>query len=257
MRIDILTLFPEMFGEVFSHGVMGRAIENGLVDIRTLNFRNFAHDRHHTVDDAPYGGGAGMVLKPEPLFEAVESIMSEMAGAGGTPGHDIRRKIVLMTPQGRGFSQEMAGEFAVLDHIVLICGRYEGFDERVRQYLATDEVSVGDFVLSGGELAAMVVADAVIRLLPGVLGSLESAEDDSFSEGLLQFPQYTRPPDFKGWQVPDILLSGNHEEIARWRRRQSLARTTERRPDLLEARARCESEGHPGAGQAAQLSKKG
>lgn len=246
-----------MFGEVFSHGVMGRAIENGLVDIRTRNFRDFAHDRHHTVDDTPYGGGAGMVLKPGPLFEAVENIISEAVPADEAQGHEVRRKIILMTPQGRSFSQEMARELSALDHIVLICGRYEGFDERVRQYLATDEVSIGDFVLSGGELPAMVVADAVIRLLPGVLGSLESAEDDSFSEGLLQFPQYTRPQDFKGWQVPDILLSGNHEEIARWRRQQSLARTMERRPDLLEAGARCGSEGLSSAGQAAQLNKEG
>ncbi len=230
MRIDILTLFPEMFGEVFAHSIMGRAIERGLVDIRTRNFRDFTHDRHHTVDDYPYGGGPGMLLKPGPLFDAVESVVSEMPSSGDKPAS---RKIVLLTPQGTPFSQRMAREFSGLDHLVLICGRYEGVDERVRLHLATDEVSIGDYVLSGGELPAMVVSEAVVRLIPGVLGSMESAEDDSFSEGLLQFPQYTRPPDFKGWKVPEILLSGNHEEIAKWRREQSIVRTMKKRPDLL------------------------
>ena len=230
MRIDILTLFPEMFKEVFAHSIMGRAIERGLVDIRMLNFRDFAHDRHHTVDDYPYGGGSGMVLKPDPLFEAVEAVVSEVDTVAEMP---LKRKIVLLTPQGRPFAQDMARELAGLEHLVLLCGRYEGVDERVRQYLVTDELSIGDYVLSGGELPAMVVAEAVVRLLPGVLGSAESAEDDSFSGGLLQFPQYTRPPEYRGWQVPEILLSGNHEEIDRWRRQQALKRTIERRPDLL------------------------
>lgn len=231
MRIDILTLFPEMFGEVFAHSIMGRAVERGLVDIKTVNYRDYAHDRHHTVDDYPYGGGPGMVLKPEPLFEAVETVLSENGEACECAS--LRRKVVLLTPQGRPFTQEAARELSGLDHLVLICGRYEGVDERVRQYLATDELSIGDYVLSGGELPAMVVTEAVVRLLPGVLGSAESAQDDSFTKNLLQFPQYTRPPEFRGRTVPEVLLSGNHEEIARWRRQQSLARTIERRPDLL------------------------
>lgn len=230
MRIDILTLFPEMFKEVFAHSIMGRAIERGLVDIRTLNFRDFAHDKHRTVDDYPYGGGFGMVLKPGPLFEAVEAVVSEVDTAAEMP---LKRKIVLLTPQGRPFAQHVARELAGLEHLVLMCGRYEGVDERVRQRLVTDELSIGDYVLSGGELPAMVVVEAVVRLLPGVLGSAESAEDDSFSDGLLQFPQYTRPAEYRGWQVPEILLSGNHEEIAQWRRQQALKSTIERRPDLL------------------------
>ncbi|MEW6033664.1 MAG: tRNA (guanosine(37)-N1)-methyltransferase TrmD [Chloroflexota bacterium] len=229
MRIDIVTLFPEMFAAVFSHSIIGRAASRGLVDIRTCNFRNYAHDRHRTVDDYPYGGGAGMVLKPEPLFEAVEAIVAETHGQGAGQ----RREVVLLTPQGRLFNQDIARELAALDHLVLICGRYEGVDERVRQHLASMELSIGDYVLSGGEVAAMVVVDAVVRLLPGSLGSEEAAWDDSFVNGLLQFPQYTRPPEYRGWVVPSVLLSGNHEEVARWRRRQSLLRTMERRSELL------------------------
>ncbi|MBI2957770.1 MAG: tRNA (guanosine(37)-N1)-methyltransferase TrmD [Chloroflexi bacterium] len=244
MRLDILTLFPEMFAPVFSHSIMGRAIERNLVDIRTRNFRDYAHDRHRTVDDYPYGGGSGMVLKPEPLFEAVEAVLAEWP-AGTSMGGAMRRKIVLLTPQGRRFTQEIARDLASLDHLVMVCGRYEGVDERVREHLATDEISIGDYVLSGGELPAMVVAEAVVRLLPGVLGSAESAEDDSFSAGLLQFPQYTRPPDFRGWRVPDILLSGNHEEIARWRHGQALSRTVSKRPDLLPEDALSKREAGP------------
>lgn len=230
MRIDILTLFPEMFSGILAHSIPGRAISLGRVDVRTHNFREFARDKHRTVDDYPYGGGAGMVLKPEPLFEAVESVVAEAEAQGLTPD---RRRIILLTPQGRTLAQKLVLELAQQEHLVLICGRYEGVDERVRQHLATDEISIGDYVLSGGEIPAMVVVDAVMRLVPGVLGSAESGRDDSFSGGLLQFPQYTRPEVYREWAVPPVLLSGNHEDIARWRRDQAVARTLQRRPDLL------------------------
>ena len=227
MRFHILTLFPEMFDSPFSHGIIQRARESGLIEISTHNFRDHAHDRHRTVDDYPFGGGAGMLLKPEPLFEAVEAVR-------GSGGLDESTPVVLLSPQGRRLTQRVVEELAREDDIVLLCGRYEGFDERVRQYLATDEISVGDYVLGGGELAAMVVVDAVARLVPGVVGSAASTEDDSFTTGLLQHPQYTRPSEFRGLEVPEVLLSGNHGEIARWRRRESLRRTFERRPDLLD-----------------------
>jgi len=226
MRIDILCLFPEMFASPFSHSIVKRATERGLVEVVTHNIRDFAHDRHATVDDAPYGGGAGMVLKPEPVFETVEHVR-QIAGFPGSP-------VILLTPQGRLFSQAVAAEFSGLEHLMLICGHYEGVDERVAAYLATDQLSIGDYVLTGGELAALVVVDAVVRLIPGVLGSDESAGDDSHSGGLLEYPQYTRPERFRDWSVPPVLLSGNHGEIAAWRRRQSLLRTAARRPDLLD-----------------------
>jgi len=226
MRIDILCLFPEMFVSPFSHSIVKRATERGLVEVVTHNIRDFAHDRHATVDDAPYGGGAGMVLKPEPVFEAVEHVR-QIAGRAESP-------VVLLTPQGRLFSQKIAAEFSAREHLMLICGHYEGVDERVAAHLATDQLSIGDYVLTGGELAAMVVVDAVVRLLPGVLGSEESAGDDSHSSGLLEYPQYTRPEQFQEWAVPPVLLSGNHGEIAAWRRRQSLLRTALKRPDLLD-----------------------
>ncbi len=226
MRIDILCLFPEMFVSPFSHSIVKRATERGFVEVVTHNIRDFAHDRHATVDDAPYGGGAGMVLKPEPVFEAVEHARL-LTGRASSP-------TILLTPQGRLFSQKIAAELAQLEHLMLICGHYEGVDERVAAHLATDQLSIGDYVLTGGELAAMVVVDAVVRLLPGVLGSEESACDDSHSSGLLEYPQYTRPEQYQGWSVPAVLLSGNHGEIAAWRRRQSLLRTALRRPDLLE-----------------------
>ena len=226
MRIDILCLFPEMFVSPFSHSIVKRATERGLVEVVTHNIRDFAHDRHATVDDAPYGGGAGMVLKPEPVFEAVEHVR-QIAGHTESP-------VVLLTPQGRLFSQRIAAEFSEREHLTLICGHYEGVDERVAAHLATDQLSIGDYVLTGGELAAMVVVDAVVRLLPGVLGSDESAGDDSHSSGLLEYPQYTRPEQFQEWAVPPVLLSGNHGEIAAWRRRQSLLRTALKRPDLLD-----------------------
>ncbi|MDD4873678.1 MAG: tRNA (guanosine(37)-N1)-methyltransferase TrmD [Dehalococcoidales bacterium] len=229
MRIDILTLFPKMFEDFFSTGISQRAVTNKLVEVNIHNIRDYTHDKHHIVDDYAYGGGAGMVMKPEPIFEAVEHIKRETAGKKYK-----KSSIVLTTPQGRLFSQGIANELTQYDHLIIICGHYEGVDERVQKYLATDEISIGDYVLSGGEPAAMVVVDAVTRLLPGVLGSEESAKDDSHTNGLLEYPQYTRPEVFREWTVPEILLSGNHGEIAKWRREQSILRTARRRPDLLE-----------------------
>jgi len=229
LRIDIFTLFPEMFQSTFSVGIFKRAIDQKLVSVNTHNIRDCAHDTHHTVDDYAYGGGAGMILKTEPIFEAVESIKSDIHAREGADALPI----ILLTPQGRLFTQDIAGELSRYGHIILICGHYEGVDERVRQHLVTDEISVGDYVLSGGELAAMVVVDAVVRLLPGVLGSEASLLDDSHTAGLLEYPQYTRPAAYRGWSVPQILLSGNHAQIANWRREQSILRTLERRPELL------------------------
>ncbi|GBD14286.1 tRNA (guanine-N(1)-)-methyltransferase [bacterium HR25] len=224
MRIDILTIFPEMFRGPFDESIIKRAREAGLVEIHVHNIRDWATDRHRTVDDYPYGGGPGMVMKPEPIFAAAEAVLAM----------DVRRgPLVLLTPIGRLFSQQVAEELARQERLLLICGRYEGFDARVHHYLATDEISIGDYVLSGGELPAMVVVDAVVRLLPGALGDPESAHQESFAQGLLEYPHYTRPAEFRGWRVPDILLSGNHQEIARWRRRQSILLTARRRPDLL------------------------
>jgi tRNA (guanine37-N1)-methyltransferase len=228
LRIDIFTLFPRMFKEPFNSGIFQRAVANGLVEVNTYNIRDFTHDKHHVVDDYPYGGGAGMVMKPEPIFEAVEAVRQQAAAEEGR-----ELPVILLTPQGRPFTQAVAQELSQQPHIMLICGHYEGVDERVHQHLATDEISIGDYVLSGGEPAVMVVIDAVVRLLPGVLGSEDSAKEDSHSNGLLEYPQYTRPALFKEWPVPEILLSGNHGEIARWRRRQSILRTLKRRPDLL------------------------
>ncbi len=223
MKIHILTLFPDMFAGPFGDSIIKRAVEQGLVDIDIYNIRDYTRDKHHIVDDSPYGGGPGMVLKPEPLFEAVEAVK----GVAEMP-------VILLTPQGRLFNQRIAEELAGKEELILICGHYEGVDERVREHLVTDEISIGDYVLSGGEFAAMVVVDAVVRQLPGALGSEESVGDDSHSTGLLEYPQYTRPQSFRGWEVPDILLSGNHAEIERWRRGQSLRRTAERRPDLIQ-----------------------
>jgi len=223
VHIDILTLFPEMFQGPFSIGIFKRAIDLKLVSLNIHNIRDYTHDKHHTVDDYAYGGGAGMVLKPEPIFEAVESIKPE---SGAVP-------IILLTPQGRLFCQQIAQELSAYRHLILICGHYEGVDERVREHLVTDEISIGDYVLSGGELAAMVVVDAVVRLLPGVLGSEASPLDDSHATGLLEYPQYTRPAGYRGWSVPQVLVSGNHAQIAKWRREQAILRTLERRPELL------------------------
>ena len=234
MHIDILTLFPEMFDSPFSTSILKRAINRELVSISLHNIRDHTHDRHHIVDDYTYGGGTGMVLKPEPIFEAVESIKAGFDGQ--EPGH---LPVVLLTPQGRCFCQEIACELSKCSHLILVCGRYEGVDERVREHLVTDEISIGDYVLSGGELAAMVVVDAVARLLPGVLGSEISAADDSYATGLLEYPQYTRPEVYRDWSVPQILLSGNHAHIARWRREQAIQRTMNRRPELLDKANLC------------------
>jgi tRNA (guanine37-N1)-methyltransferase len=223
VHIDILTLFPQMFQGIFDFGIFKRAMDQKLVSLGIHNIRDYTHDKHHTVDDYPYGGGAGMVLKPEPIFEAVESVKGEP----DTP-------VILLTPQGRLFSQQIAQELSQHSRLTIICGHYEGVDERVSEHVATDEISIGDYVLSGGELAAMVVVDAVVRLLPGVLGSEESPLDDSHVAGLLEYPQYTRPPVYRGWSVPEVLLSGNHAEVDKWRREQSILRTLRRRPELLD-----------------------
>jgi tRNA (guanine37-N1)-methyltransferase len=228
MRIDILTIFPKMFEVPFGTGIFKRAIDSGLVTINPVNIRDYTHDKHHTTDDYPYGGGAGMVMKPEPIFEAVEAIKEKLDNKG------VDLPVVLLSPQGRLFSHQVAQELAQHPHIVLICGHYEGVDERVAEHLATDIISIGDYVLTGGELPAMVVADAVLRLVPGVLGSEESTIEDSHAGGLLEYPQYTRPANFRGWKVPEVLLSGNHGQIAKWRREQIIKRTLERRPELLD-----------------------
>jgi tRNA (guanine37-N1)-methyltransferase len=223
VHIDILTLFPQMFQGIFDSGIIKRAIDQKLVSLGVHNIRDYTHDKHHTADDYPYGGGAGMVLKPEPIFEAVESIEREA---------DV--PVILLSPQGRLFSQQVAQELSRHSHLILICGHYEGVDERVREHLATDEISIGDYVLSGGELAAMVVIDAVFRLVPGVLGSEASPLDDSHVAGLLEYPQYTRPDTYRGWSVPEVLLSGNHAQIDNWRREQAIRRTYKHRPELLD-----------------------
>ena len=228
MRIDILTLFPQMFEAPFSSGIFKRAIDNGLVSLNLINIRDYTHDKHHTADDYPYGGGAGMVLKPEPIFEAVDAIKANLDKEEG------ELPVILLSPQGRLFSHKIAQEISQQSHIVLICGHYEGIDERVMEQLATDTISIGDYVLTGGEVPAMVVADAVLRLVPGVLGSEESPLDDSHASGLLEYPQYTRPAEYRGWSVPEILLSGNHAQIAKWRREQIIRRTLEKRPELLD-----------------------
>jgi tRNA (guanine37-N1)-methyltransferase len=220
MHFDIFTLFPSMFQGPLSESILKRAQEQGLLSIALHNIRDATTDRHHVVDDYPYGGGAGMVMKPDPVFASVEAVHQ------GGP-------IILLSPQGRLFTQQIARELAQEARITLICGHYEGIDERVRQHLATDEISIGDYILTGGELAAMLVVDAVSRLLPGVLGGEASTLEESHSSGLLEYPHYTRPPDFRGWRVPEVLLSGNHAEIEKWRRKESLRRTKERRPDLF------------------------
>jgi len=229
MRFDIFTLFPQMFQGPFSDSILKRASEAGLIELCVHDIREYTTDRHHVCDDYPYGGGAGMVMKPEPIFAAVEAVLGAAVGSDAEPP---AVPIILLTPQGRLFSQTVAQELSRSARLALICGHYEGVDERVRLHLATDEISIGDYVLTGGELPAMVVVDAVSRLVPGVLDA-GSTLQESHGDGLLEYPQYTRPPDFRGWQVPDVLLSGNHGQIAAWRREQSLLRTLRRRPDLL------------------------
>ena len=222
MIIDIITLFPEIFFGPLAESIVGRAVKNGLVKINTVNLRDYAHDERGTVDDKPYGGGPGMLLKPEPLFEAVEDIRTD------------KSHVILTAPQGQSFSQQIAGELKTYEHLIIICGHYEGVDERVRTELIDREISIGDFILTSGNLAAMVMTDAIVRLLPGVLGCDASSEDESFSHGLLEYPQYTRPPEFRGMKVPEILLSGDHGRIAAWRREQAEDITRINRPDLWE-----------------------
>ncbi|HXI73790.1 MAG TPA: tRNA (guanosine(37)-N1)-methyltransferase TrmD [Verrucomicrobiae bacterium] len=221
MKIDVLTLFPAMFAGPLDESIVNRARQSGLLDLKIHQLRDWTHDRHKTVDDRPFGGGPGMLLKPEPLFEAIESLQRE------------KTRVILLSPSGRKFDQAIARALAQQEDLLLVCGSYEGFDERVREALADDELSIGDYVLTNGALPAMVVIDAVTRLLPGVLGDDESSHDESFSHGLLEYPQYTRPAEFRGMRVPDVLLSGNHAEIEKWRREQAKLQTEKQRPDLL------------------------
>ncbi|MEK6725637.1 MAG: tRNA (guanosine(37)-N1)-methyltransferase TrmD [Deltaproteobacteria bacterium] len=224
MRFDILTIFPEMFASPFEHSILKRAREAGFVDINLVNIRDFAEDRHQMTDDYPYGGGNGMVMKPEPIVRALRDV-EEKSGKG---------KVILLSPSGKEFDQSTAKRLSTEHHLVMICGRYEGVDERVRNGFVDEEISIGDYILTGGEFPAMIIVDAVSRLIPGVLGCSESPEEESFSKDLLEYPQYTRPPEFEGMRVPDVLLSGNHAEISRWRRREAFRKTLLVRPDLLE-----------------------
>lgn len=223
MRFDVFTLFPEVFEPYLGASILQRARQRGLAEIHLHNIRDWAPDKHHVTDDEPYGGGGGMVMKPEPVFAAVEAIL----------GRPPACPLVLLTPQGRVFTQQVAQELCQVPRLGLLCGRYEGLDERIRQHLVTEEISIGDYVLTGGELPALVLIDAVARLLPGALGDPDGAWDDSHASGLLEYPHYTRPPEFRGWRVPEVLLSGDHAKLARWRRQQALLRTWQRRPDLL------------------------
>ena len=223
MRFDIFSLFPEVFPPYLNTSILKRAQENGLLQVQTHDIRDWATDKHHTADDTPYGGGGGMVMKPEPVFAAVEAVL----------GSPPECPLILMSPQGRPFTQKIAFELAEQDHLALLCGRYESLDERIREHLVTDSISIGDYVLTGGELPALVLIDAITRLLPGALGDPEAPADDSHATGLLEYPHYTRPPEFRSWGIPDVLLSGNHAEINRWRRQESLRRTLIHRPDLL------------------------
>ena len=229
LRVDIITIFPDYFREAFDYGIVRRARAAGLVSIQPHDLRSWTLDKHHVVDDRPFGGGDGMVLKPEPIFAAVESL------AGARRREDIlgTKRVVLLSPQGKPLTQSIASDFASSEQLVLICGRYEGVDERVANALVTDEISIGDYVLSGGEPAALVVIDATVRLIPGALGSETSATTESFSDGLLDYPHYTRPPEFEGMRVPEVLLTGHHAEIARWRRDAAKEKTKRNRPDLL------------------------
>jgi tRNA (guanine37-N1)-methyltransferase len=227
MKIDILTLFPEICRAPLSESMMKRAQENKIVDLRIHNLRDWTTDKHHIVDDAPFGGGQGMVMKPEPIFAAVDELKQSAIS-------NQQSKIILMSPAGRGFDQTMATELSKESHLIIICGHYEGVDHRVIEHIVDLEISIGDYVLTNGAIAAVVLVDAVARLLPGVLGHEQSAHDDSFSAGLLEAPQYTRPAEFRGWKIPEVLLSGNHAEIAKWRKEQALKRTKQNRPDLLD-----------------------
>lgn len=237
MNVYILTLFPQIFEGPFNTGLFQKAVESGVVKLEIRNIRDYTHDKHHTTDDYPYGGGAGMVMKPEPLFEAVDSIRTELAQSG-----IFNVPVILLSPQGRLFTEQVAIELAKHTHLIFICGQYEGIDERVSEHLVSDEISIGDYVLTGGEIAAMVVVNAIARLIPGFLGSPDSLLAESHTKGLLEYPQYTRPPVFRDWAVPEVLLSGNHAQIAQWRHEQSLIRTAKRRPDMLASEKLCSEE---------------
>jgi tRNA (guanine37-N1)-methyltransferase len=228
MQFDVFTLLPEIFPPYLDNSIMKRARERGLIDVRVHNIRDYTHDKHHTTDDTPYGGGGGMVMKPEPVFEAIESVLGLPAPS------ESNVPIILLTPQGRVFNQSIAKELSQHPRIALLCGRYEGIDERIREHLVTDEISIGDYVLTGGELPALILIDAIARLLPDVLGDPTGAEDDSHAMGLLEYPHYTRPPEFRGWKIPEELLTGAHAKIDKWRREQALLRTLKKRPDMLE-----------------------
>jgi len=226
MIFDIITVFPELFTGVLEHGILNRACKSGLVDVRIVNLRDFATDRHRSVDDRPYGGGEGMVFTPAPLFEAIEFCRNRQK--------DLDSRVVLLTPQGKTWSQKYAAEFSTISHLILVCGRYEGVDQRVIDCLVDSEISIGDYVLTGGEIPAMVILDSVVRLLPGALGKWESTVNESFSSGLLDYPQYTRPAEYRGHTVPEVLLSGDHEKIEKWRKQKALEKTEQVRPELLE-----------------------
>jgi len=250
MQFEVFTLLPEIFPPYLDNSIMKRARERGLINVRVHNIRDYTHDKHHTTDDTPYGGGGGMVMKPEPVFEAIETVLglsnstTEITDASRTenlqensvdsvPSVVNTIPIILLTPQGRVFNQSIAKELSQHPRIVLLCGRYEGIDERIREHLVTDEISIGDYVLTGGELPALILIDAIARLLPDVLGDPTGAEDDSHAMGLLEYPHYTRPPEFRGWKIPEVLLTGAHAKIDKWRREQALLRTLKKRPDML------------------------
>lgn len=233
MQFEVFTLLPEVFPPYLESSILKRASERNLIHVRVHNIRDYTHDKHHMTDDTPYGGGGGMVMKPEPIFEAIETVLE--LNAGQIPPEPVSNiPIILLTPQGRVFDQRIAQELSQYPRIALLCGRYEGIDERIREHLVTDEISIGDFVLTGGELPALILIDAIARLLPDVLGDPTGAQDDSHAMGLLEYPHYTRPPEFRGWRAPDILLSGDHAKIEKWRREQALLRTFKKRPDMLE-----------------------
>ena len=233
MQFEVFTLLPEVFPSYLDTSILKRARERGLIHVNVHNIRDYTHDRHNTTDDQPYGGGGGMVMKPEPVFEAIETVLG-LASPLSTPEPESNIPIILLTPQGRVFNQSIAKKLSQHKKIALLCGRYEGIDERIRENLVTDQISIGDYVLTGGELPALILIDAVSRLLPNVLGDPTGAEDDSHAMGLLEYPHYTRPPEFRGSKVPDVLLSGDHKKIDKWRREQALLRTLQKRPDMLE-----------------------
>jgi tRNA (guanine37-N1)-methyltransferase len=233
MQFDVFTLLPEVFPSYLETSILKRARDRALIDVRVHNIRDYTHDKHHVTDDTPYGGGGGMVMKPEPVFEAIETILG-LNPPPSPPAPALNIPIILLTPQGRVFNQAIAKELSTYPRIALLCGRYEGIDERIREHLVTDEISIGDYVLTGGEIPALILIDAISRLLPNVLGDPTGAEDDSHAMGLLEYPHYTRPPEFRGWQAPEVLLSGDHAKIDKWRRQQALERTFRKRPDMLE-----------------------